>query len=537
MRHLFDNTDPKSIGSANPNTIESVIETNGLNGCVRDLKLTIDIEHSWTEDLKISLIAPNNDSVILVEREGGSGNNFRNTTFDDAATRSIVGQKAPFFGNFRPEQNLSKFDHLEPNGLWILRIEDTAAQDGGTLNSWQLELDDGCIERQNSTVMIIDAGGPNSISSEIDITGVGGAVIEAVSVTLNIEHSWDRDLSITLKSPQGSEILLVGREGDNGDNFINTTFDDSADRLITEGSAPFSGRFKPEQPLSELQDQLALGSWTLVVQDQANQDGGKLISWSLDIETKCAEPRIDTDFSIEVRFEGGLTPSQRAVFELAAARWREVILGDLPAVIINGEEIDDLIIFAKGEHIDGQGSILGQAGPTQIRSDSKLPATGVMSFDSADLNQMEANGSLISVIIHEMGHVLGIGTLWETMKLVQGLSGNDPVFTGPAAIREYATLRGSDQLENVPIANTGGPGTRGGHWRETTFANELLTGFLNAGNNPLSRLTIACLQDMGYKVNMDSAETYDLPGMQLLASFRASPHHQCSTTSPKPGIV
>ena len=45
----------------------------------------------------------------------------------------------------------------------------------------------------------------------------------------------------------------------------------------------------------------------------------------------------------------------------------------------------------------------------------------------------------------------------------------------------------------------GGSGTAGGHWRETTFKTELMTGFLNSGvKNPLSRLSVGTLQDMGY---------------------------------------
>ena len=36
--------------------------------------------------------------------------------------------------------------------------------------------------------------------------------------------------------------------------------------------------------------------------------------------------------------------------------------------------------------------------------------------------------------------------------------------------------------------------------------NELMTGFLGTGRNPLSRMTVAALQDLGYEVNYDAAE-------------------------------
>ena len=75
----------------------------------------------------------------------------------------------------------------------------------------------------------------------------------------------------------------------------------------------------------------------------------------------------------------------------------------------------------------------------------------------------------------------------------------------------------ADARVRVPVENTGGPGTRGGHWRETVFRNELMSGFIAAAGNPLSRLTVASLQDLGYQVDLDAAEAYQLPDLLALA--------------------
>jgi hypothetical protein len=109
-----------------------------------------------------------------------------------------------------------------------------------------------------------------------------------------------------------------------------------------------------------------------------------------------------------VRFLGGLTETQKQAFRSAADRWTTVITGDLPAVLVDGETIDDLLILAQGADIDGSGNILGQAGPTNLRplnagAAALLPAKGIMEFDTADLEQMEARGTLNDVITHEMG--------------------------------------------------------------------------------------------------------------------------------------
>ncbi|WP_343487687.1 leishmanolysin-related zinc metalloendopeptidase [Allomuricauda sp. d1] len=241
-------------------------------------------------------------------------------------------------------------------------------------------------------------------------------------------------------------------------------------------------------------------------------------------------------FTIEVRFLGGLTPTQQEVFATAANRWSEIITGDLPSVqLANGEVVDDVRIDAQGANIDGESGILGQAGPTQLRSGSFLPATGMMRFDSADLARMEAENSLLDVIIHEMGHVLGFGTLWSAqfLNLIEGEGSENPIFTGENAQQEYNQLTGTDTSNGVPVANTGGAGTRNGHWRERTFDNELMTGFINSGQNPLSRLSIAAFQDMGYEVDYEAADAYVLPDLTRLTLKELNENNQCKMCSTK----
>jgi len=239
----------------------------------------------------------------------------------------------------------------------------------------------------------------------------------------------------------------------------------------------------------------------------------------------------NSPFTIEVRFLGGLTARQRSAFTKAADRWARVIVGDLPSVRVDNEVIDDVLILAQGSAIDGPGRILGQAGPTHIRPASAgaaafLPAKGQMAFDTADLAKMEAAGTLNDVITHEMGHVLGIGTVWEDKSLLKGRGTSNPTFAGAGAMTEYRTLRGGGRRRRVPVENTGGVGTRDSHWRETVFRNELMSGFIAAPGNPLSRMTAASLADLGYQVDLEAAEPYVLPNLLLLAESGALVAHQ-----------
>ncbi|MCA9245531.1 MAG: choice-of-anchor L domain-containing protein [Planctomycetales bacterium] len=229
--------------------------------------------------------------------------------------------------------------------------------------------------------------------------------------------------------------------------------------------------------------------------------------------TPTPNPNPVGDFQIDVNFtDNSLTPSQQAAFQNAANRWAQIITADIPDINVPGVGlVDDVLIDANAPSIDGPGGTLGQAGPTFLRPGSNLPARGIMQFDSADLAVLEASGQLVDVILHEMGHVLGIGTLWQTFGLITGAGGPDPQYIGTGAVTEYNSIFGITST-SVPVENFGGPGTRDGHWRESVFDNELMTGFLNSGRaNPLSRITAGALSDMGYTVDLNAADVYTPP--------------------------
>jgi len=226
-----------------------------------------------------------------------------------------------------------------------------------------------------------------------------------------------------------------------------------------------------------------------------------------------------------------MSQSQRQIFQRAAARWSQIIVGDLPDVTWNGVRADDLVITASTRNIDGVNGILGQAGPTHLRRGSALPSHGIMQFDSADMNHMENNGSLFGVILHEMGHVIGIGTIWNSLNLVRNV-GQEIHFTGQTAAREYNRIFGTNG-NFVPVETGGGSGTRGSHWSENVFDNELMTGWAN-GSMPISRVTVGALADMGYRVNLSAADAYSAPALRALStslSQSQQPALQSSTLS------
>ncbi len=107
--------------------------------------------------------------------------------------------------------------------------------------------------------------------------------IADLDVVLNVAHTFDGDLYMYLRGPDGTRVELVRFRGGSGDHFSNTTLDDEAPLAIGLGQAPFQGSFRPEQALSAFDGKNARGTWTLYVYDAARYDTGWLNGWSLRI--------------------------------------------------------------------------------------------------------------------------------------------------------------------------------------------------------------------------------------------------------------
>lgn len=231
------------------------------------------------------------------------------------------------------------------------------------------------------------------------------------------------------------------------------------------------------------------------------------------------------NFTIELRYLSDVEGDMRAAFERAGRRWSSVIRNDLTNARIergslpedcggtsNGEvlDIDDLLIFVSVEAIDGPRGVLGAAGPCVLRSDTDAPLIGRMRFDRADLEALQEAELLETVVLHEMGHVLGIGTLWNRLGLLALPSlpdspGSDTHFVGPQAQATFRDL-GVDSFSGsiVPVENLAEPGSSDGHWRETVLGSELMSPRLS-DRAVVSTLTIASLADLGFYETDESA--------------------------------
>jgi len=218
------------------------------------------------------------------------------------------------------------------------------------------------------------------------------------------------------------------------------------------------------------------------------------------------------NFDIVVNFTGGLTASQQAAFSTAETFWESRITGYRTSGL--AAAVPNLTIDASGVDIDGPGSILGQAGATTFSAEGAFGSafavsnTGIMQFDTADLDAMETAGRLGEVILHEMAHVMGFTDFfWDWAGATDG-SGSDATYTGAVGLTTYQSE--FDPLATfVPVEEDFGQGTAFAHWDEALFGNpgaspaastgnrELMTGFLDSPTF-LSDTTLGSFEDIGY---------------------------------------
>ncbi len=213
-------------------------------------------------------------------------------------------------------------------------------------------------------------------------------------------------------------------------------------------------------------------------------------------------------YNITIEFKGSWTQDLYNIFVSSADRLTTLIIGELPNITVYGgkggpKSVDDILITAELGPIDGVNGILGQAGPTAVRTAGSLPATASMKFDIADVNAMGLS-VFADVVLHEMSHSLGFGSIWSRLGLV-----TNGLFTGAQALSEYLDMGGSGS--GIPVEQDGGAGTAGSHWDEETFGNELMTGYINPGENYFTAMSAASFDDLGYVIRADYASLAD-PG-------------------------
>ena len=249
-----------------------------------------------------------------------------------------------------------------------------------------------------------------------------------------------------------------------------------------------------------------------------------------------AAPAARADFIIEVNYSGDA--AFQSVFNDAAAVWEGLLSGYQDGTVAGrsqnssyqvGETVERLFIDASVSSIDGAGGTLGRAGPNELVLDQSgffLATDGSMQFDSDDYSS-PTDAGFFEVVLHEMAHVMGFGTLWELNGVYVEGAGE---FLGANANAAWNTEFGQPGMADVELG--GGDGTANGHWNEVNGGRrntgivddqgrdlryELMTGWLNTGGPGvyISDMTVGSFVDIGFTAAAAPAAVPE-PGTWLL---------------------
>ncbi|MYG80731.1 MAG: hypothetical protein F4187_02680 [Gemmatimonadetes bacterium] len=419
------------------------------------------------------------------------------------------------------------------------------------------EIDELAVEERVSLTYTLDPleAGSREIAFELDAAGEIEEWTEdnnATTALVNVlsQTAIDPDQPVTVSSSTVNELLLFRIDiAESAQQVLNVELSGGsgdADMFVHFGERP-ENRYEYEclsgNPASDELCQMVptrVGSYHVAVHAFTAFGPSTL---TVTVGGKPVET-----FDIEVVFLDNGTPSQDNIVREAAEVWESIIArgaedydfsissaSNYPAdecfegQPLVADVVDDLRVWVTIDSIDGQGGAVASAGPCWARAIQFTGSDviwleavlGRIRLDEADAAALEARGKLHSVVVHELAHTLGFGTLWELKDLLRNPSfpdspNADTHFAGPLAIAAFDAAGGTSYVGGkVPVESGARPGSSEGHWREGVFETELMTPFLEPSREPLSLVTIESLADLGYGVDLTKAESYTLSSTGL----------------------
>jgi M6 family metalloprotease-like protein len=231
------------------NRADGIIDTIVLDmeASIASVQVTLDISHTYRGDLRVTLLTPWSDAIVLHQRhQGRSADNIK---------RTIDESEVPALATLH--SNSTKGD-------WRLRVQDLAPADIGTLKRWALEF--AAVAKPQGPVVLEESPGRHIPDDDRDgieqsLSTNASGNIGSVEVSVDITHTWIADLRISLRSPAGTDVILHDETGGSADDVVKT---------YTAATTPALGNLAG-QPIS--------GNWQLHVSDHAGWDVGKLNTW------------------------------------------------------------------------------------------------------------------------------------------------------------------------------------------------------------------------------------------------------------------
>jgi len=273
------------------------IKTEDSNGNESEIPLWFDVQEAVSGQL--SIVAPSDGAMYQITtptfRWQDLGLSYDLQISSDSAFNTLISSQTNLENPFWETDT-----DLSVNTKYYWRVRGTTACEEGpwsAISTFTTGDFPGCILfSSNDVPKIINEPTASTITSNLVVSDPGR--IASIKVTkIKGLHTYLGDLTFTLISPNGTEVILVANYCETQENF-DIGFDDDSE--LTNPPCPYTDGliYKPAQSLSAFRGEFASGTWQLKVNDNADADGGQLDEWSLEICT-VEDPTVGIAASID----------------------------------------------------------------------------------------------------------------------------------------------------------------------------------------------------------------------------------------------
>lgn len=289
----FSNTDAVAIGDY------PLLITSSSASVNKQVEINLSISASSFSE--VVMTAPlNNEEDVTIYPLFEWDEEIASTSYDieiatDNVFSNIVESSSVIFNSY-------KSAGLLPETVYYWRVKPKNSCGEGVFNtpfSFTTTPVDCRVESASDLPKTISSSGTPTISSTITV--IEDIPISDVKVNLNISHTYLADLTITLTSPSGTQVVLISNSCGDTRN-VNATFDANAASFICGNNPAISGVVKPLGSLASFNGESSLGDWVLEVKDNASGDGGSLVDFSLEL---CVEGELRPDADNDGVFDDG----------------------------------------------------------------------------------------------------------------------------------------------------------------------------------------------------------------------------------------
>ena len=243
------------------------------------------------------------------------------------------------------------------------------------------------------------------------------------------------------------------------------------------------------------------------------------------------------DFALELVMVDEGTASQNGIITQVAERYESMIglgssdlsLSSAAEVCAPGmpelasEPVDDIKVYVMIGPLDGAGNAVAMSGACYVRPGANgwagMPALGAIVLDEADVAQLESDGVLEAVVTREMARALGFGSFaWNAHGFLQNPSlpeepDADTHMNAPLVVAAFNAAGGEGYAgAKVPLENGAMEGISDVYWRASVFGDEVMTPYVTGDSQPLSRITLEALYEVGYELDVTMADPFTLAG-------------------------